>query len=67
MHTNMTGFASDRPQHNHLTQARRSPVAGCPACDLIRPEVMTMHPFAIEAASAARQLPPLRTPERTAR
>lgn len=32
-----------RPQHNHLFQTR-SPVTGCPACALIRPEVMNAHP-----------------------
>lgn len=29
-----------RPQHNHIFQSRREPIRGCPACALIRPEVM---------------------------
>lgn len=29
-----------RPSHNHVTQSAH-PVTGCPACALIRPEVMT--------------------------
>lgn len=32
-----------RPQHSHICQTR-SPVTNCPACKLIRPEVMNAHP-----------------------
>ncbi|WWV91886.1 hypothetical protein GMYAFLOJ_CDS0056 [Microbacterium phage phiMiGM15] len=53
----------DRPHHSHLTQSPRSPVPGCPACALIRTEVMTLHPYTLEGLAAAGQLPPVPTPE----
>jgi hypothetical protein len=33
-----------RPPHSHITQTV-APVAGCPACALIRPEVMSRAAF----------------------
>jgi hypothetical protein len=35
-----------RPSHNHITQSTH-PVDGCPACALIRPEVMTERAISI--------------------
>lgn len=40
-----------RPQHDHLFQADE-PASGCPACALIRPEVMHRVPFHLLAAGA---------------
>ncbi|WP_170210717.1 hypothetical protein [Microbacterium testaceum] len=61
----MTGGPTDRPRrphHSHLTQSHRSPVPGCPACALIRLDVMRYPPHVVEALSAAHQLPPVPQP-----